>query len=41
MRVPTKRTSPPTHQGNTYFVDAGGNYFVRGTDGYRYPLQQR
>jgi hypothetical protein len=28
-------------QGNTYWVDAGGRYFVRGTDGYWYPLTQR
>lgn len=28
-------------QGNTYFVDPGGRYFVRGADGYWYPLQPR
>ncbi len=29
------------YQGNTYFVDPGGNYYVRGNDGYWYPLSRR
>lgn len=29
------------YQGNVYFVDPGGNYFVRGADGYWYPLARR
>lgn len=29
------------YQGNVYFVDPSGNYFVRGNDGYWYPLTRR
>lgn len=33
--------STHTHQGQTYRVDASGNYHVLGTDGWWYPLQAR
>lgn len=29
------------YNGSTYYVDAGGRYFVRGNDGYWYPLAPR
>jgi hypothetical protein len=36
-----QRNTYQQHQGNAYWVDAGGQYFVRGTDGYWYPLRPR
>jgi len=36
-----QRNTYQQYQGNVYYVDPGGAYFVRGNDGYWYPLTQR
>jgi len=36
-----QRNTAHVHQGQTYFVDASGQYFVRAADGWWYPMQPR
>jgi len=36
-----QRNTTHVHQGQTYFVDASGQYFVHAADGWWYPLQPR